>query len=848
MPRDGLRRETLVHFFDDFAHLRVPFLVHDDGYRSRSWTYEEVGRRARAFAAYLTAHEITKGQKILIWSENRPEWLIALWGAILAGVVVVPIDYRVSLDFVRRIAGIVGARALLAGSDVEPGDIRNTLTVWDLHDIATVPSSPFSPASLSRDDVVEIIFTSGATAEPKGVVITHRNILANIVPIEREVHKYRRYGRPFFPIRFLNLLPLSHMFGQALATFVPPMLPGVTVFMRGYNPGEIARQIRTRHISVVVCVPKILDVLHDFVCRQEPDATEPAAGGHVLRRWWRHRRVHTLFGWKFWSFVVGAAPLDPALEEYWSRLGFLVIQGYGLTETAPVVTLNHPFRTRRGTVGTPISGVEVRIAPDGEVLVRGENVTTGYFRSPGETGEALEGGWLHTGDIGELDESGRLFIRGRKKEVIVTPEGLNVFPEDIERVLKPFEGVRDAAVVGHRQNGEERVHAVLLVDSDADSEEIVRLANSQLEEHQRVRGYSIWPGPELPRTEGTEKLKRSGIKQWVETGSAVAPSRTGTGDTVEDVVASLARGRSVTPETTLEELGLTSLERMELLMALERQVGASIDELAFSGARTVQDLAALVKESAGDVATTPGAPHLPTDRATRSAEPIEFPAWNHNRLARGVRRISLATWIGPLTRAFAWIEVEGREHVNRVTGPVVFAANHQSHMDTPIVLAALPAARRYRTATAMAKEFFHAHFFPDRHTRREWATNSVNYYLAALFFNAFPLPQREAGTRQALRYIGQLIDRGESLLIYPEGRRSMEGEIEPFLPGIGLIAARLDVPVIPVRVHGAHRVLHQTWKMARPGAVRVAFGAPLRLEGDDFTALARQVEDAVRQL
>ncbi len=849
MPRDGLRRETLVDFFDDFAHLPAPFLVHDDGYRSRSWTYEEVGRRARSFAAYLTAHEITKGQKILIWSENRPEWLIAFWGAILAGVVVVPIDYRVSSDFVQRIAGIVEARALLAGSDVQPGGVSNILTVWNLHDIATVPSSPFSPASLSRDDVVEIIFTSGATAEPKGVVITHRNVLANIVPIEREVHKYRRYGRPFFPIRFLNLLPLSHMFGQAMATFVPPMLPGVTVFMRGYNPGEIARQIRTRQISVVVCVPKILDVLHDFVSSQEPGATEPAEGGHVLRRWWRHRRVHTLFGWKFWSFVVGAAPLDPTLEEYWSRLGFLVIQGYGLTETAPVVTLNHPFRTRRGTVGTPISGVEVRIAPDGEVLVRGENVTTGYFRSPAETGEALAGGWLHTGDIGELDESGRLFIRGRKKEVIVTPEGLNVFPEDIERVLRALEGVRDAAVVGHRQNGEERVHAVLLTASDTDSEEVVRRANAQLEEHQRVRGYSIWPGSELPRTEGTEKLKRSAIEQWVETGSAVAPGRTGTGDTVEDVVASLARGRSVTRETTLEELGLTSLERMELLMALERHVGASIDELAFSGARTVQDLAAVVKESIGDEATPRGAPPLPTDRAARFAsEPIDFPTWNHNRLARGVRRISLATWIGPLTRAFAWIEVEGREHVNRVTSPVVFAANHQSHMDTPIILAALPAARRYRTATAMAKEFFRAHFFPEQHTRRERVTNSVNYYLAALFFNAFPLPQREAGARQALRYIGQLIDRGESLLIYPEGRRSMEGEIEPFLPGIGLIAARLDVPVIPVRVHGAHRILHQTWKMARPGAVRVAFGAPLRLEGDDFTALARRVENAVRQL
>ena len=852
MRESSPRRETLVDFFNDFTDLSVPFLVHDDGYRSHTWTYEEVGRRSKAFAAFLNEIGIHKGQRILIWSENRPEWLIALWGAILAGVVVVPIDYRASTDLVKRIAGIVEAKALLTGQDVDPGDASNMLKVLTLEDVTTVRASAFSPPPAARDDVVEIIFTSGATAEPKGVVITHRNILANIVPIEREVLKYRRYGRVVFPIRFLNLLPLSHMFGQAMATFIPPMLPGMTVFMRGYNPGEIVRQVRTRRVSVVVCVPKILDVLRDFVCQQVPGAAEPAAGGHVLRRWWRHRRVHELFGWKFWAFVVGAAPLDPALEEHWSRLGCLVIQGYGLTETAPIVTLNHPFHIRRGTVGKPIAGVDVRIAPDGEVLVRGENVTTGYFGRPADTDEAFEGGWLHTGDIGELDDSGRLFIRGRKKEIIVTPEGLNVFPEDVERVLKTFEGVRDAAVVGHGQDGEERVHAVLLLAPGVEPDAVIRHANAQLEEYQRVRGYSRWPGPDLPRTEGTRKLKRRALREWVETGAAVGHAGAGDADTVEAVVGRLARGRAVSQDTTLEELGLSSLERMELLMALERQFGVSLDEFAFVGARTVGDMAALVRASAGGGATDPGPEGVVAPETVAAAavapETIHFPTWNRTRVARVARRVSLATWIGPLTRVFAWLKVDGREHLAGITSPIVFAANHQSHMDTPIVLAALPASWRYRTATAMAKEFFRAHFFPEQHTTREWLTNSVNYYLAALFFNAFPLPQREAGTRQTLRYIGRLIDEGESVLIYPEGRRTMEGTVDSFLPGIGLIGARLGVPVIPVRVHGAHNVLHQTWKMARPGVVRVAFGAPLRLEGDDYPALARQVEDAVRAL
>ena len=212
-------------------------------------------------------------------------------------------------------------------------------------------------------------------------------MLANIVPVEREVLKHRKWSRPFAPIRFLNLLPLSHMFGQAMATFIPPMLPGVVVFMRGYNPGEITAQIKSRRVSVLVSVPKILDVLRDHVLRLAPspgliDQTGRVKpiGRHFLRRWWHYRHVHRLLGWKFWSFVVGAAPLDSDLEAVWSELGYVVIQGYGLTETAPIVSLNHPFGTKKGSVGKAIAGVAVKIAPDGEILVRGDNVTTGLFQ------------------------------------------------------------------------------------------------------------------------------------------------------------------------------------------------------------------------------------------------------------------------------------------------------------------------------------------------------------------------------------------------------------------------------------------------------------------------------------
>src|ERR1700689_5036810 len=414
MPRD-----TLLDFFQDFAGLEDEFLIYDDGFQARHYRYREIADRARAFAARLREAGIVKDNKVILYGENRPEWIVALWGCLLEGVIAVPIDYRSSREFVDRVHAIVGARALFTGG--EPG----------MYDVQTSAASA-PPVTTTGDQIAEIIFTSGATAEPKGVIITHRNILANIVPVEGEVKKYLRYARPFAPIRFLNLLPLSHMFGQAMATFIPPMLPGVVVFMHGFAPHEILRQIRTRRVSVLVSVPQILEILRTHLIQMFPELGQrKTRKGHWLRRWWRYRKVHRLFGWKFWSFIVGAAPLPADLEAFFSELGFLVIQGYGLTETAPIVTLNHPFHARQGSVGKPIAGVKVKIAPDGEILVRGDNVTSGYFQHPEETARAFEDGWFHTGDIGELKENGELSILGRKKEMIVTPEGLNVFPEAV---------------------------------------------------------------------------------------------------------------------------------------------------------------------------------------------------------------------------------------------------------------------------------------------------------------------------------------------------------------------------------------------------------------------------------
>ena len=269
------------------------------------------------------------------------------------------------------------------------------------------------------------------------------------------------------------------------------------------------------------------------------------------------------------------------------------------------------------------------------------------------------------------------------------------------------------------------------------------------------------------------------------------------------------------------------------MVALEDRFQTTIDEAAFSGVKSVADLESLVRAPAAVI---------------ESGDAVEFPRWNRTWPVRLLRRLSLATWILPLARVFARIRVEGYEHVERLEGPVVFASNHQSHFDTPVILASMRGRARAGVAVAMAKEFFRAHFFPAEHTRRQWFTNSLNYYLAATFFNAFPLPQREAGARDTLRYIGEMLGAGFSVLIFPEGQRTEAGEINTFRPGIGMIGARLGVPIVPVRLVGADRVLHRKARMASRGRVTVKFGAPLVLRGEDYAALARQVEDAVRGL
>ena len=602
--------------------------------------------------------------------------------------------------------------------------------------------------------MIQIIFTSGATAEPKGVVIRHRNVLANIVPVEREVAKYRRYARPFQPLRFVNLLPLSHMFGQSMATNIPPMVRGTVIFTRSFNPHDIAAadQVAARVGAGV----RAEDPRRAARARRPRHARSPPKppppGISIPGRWWRYRRVHSAFGLKFWAFVVGAAPLPPDLEEFWRRMGFAVIQGYGLTETAPIVTLNHPFKTSKGSVGTPIAGVEVRIAEDGEILVRGENVTSGYYDgpspearrpSPADRRRRLAAHRRHR----RARRAGAPVHQGTQEGNDRHAGGLNVFPEDVERVLDELPGVRESAVVGVTRAREERVHAVLVLEPGADRDAVVRDANARLQDHQRIRARVGLAGGGAAAHRGHAQAQ---TRARSATGSrpAAQPLAATGGDTLEALIARFARGRDVSGATTLEELGLSSLERVELMVALEDRSRRASTKARFSEAAQRRRAQAARRAAAPPPTTVERAGRLPV------VEPHAGPCGSSGgcRWRRGSCR-----W----RALFAHVRVEGlRASRRHSTGPVIFASNHQSHMDVPVILAALPGRWRARVAPAMAKEFFKAHFFPAGPHVAAVVHELAELLPGGFYFNAFPLPQREAGARQTLQYIGELTGEG----------------------------------------------------------------------------------------
>ena len=408
---------SIGEFLDLFAKQAGECMyIQRRGYRTERWSYGEVAGTARSFALELEAAKIGKGDRVMLWGENSAEWVAAFFGCVLRGAIAVPMDDGAAEDFVDRVRSQVSARVVVV-SGKHADRVRDAqLVILDQagRKGAKGEGTSSSAAALAAEDPLEIIFTSGTTAEPKGVVISHGNVLSNLAPLQAEIRNYMKYERWVHPIRFLNLLPLSHVFGQFLGMFLPPLMAGTVVFQASMNPSDVMETIRLERVSVAVAVPRMLQSLKEKVRRDVEDVGQAGAfekkfaaadGKHFLRRWWRFRDIRRKFGWKFWAFISGGAALDPETEEFWGRLGYAVIQGYGLTETTSLVSVNHPFRLGKGSIGKVLAGREVKLAEDGEILVRGGGVAAGYWGTgmEGAAGpgvgitRAISGRWMRRG-------------------------------------------------------------------------------------------------------------------------------------------------------------------------------------------------------------------------------------------------------------------------------------------------------------------------------------------------------------------------------------------------------------------------------------------------------------------
>ncbi len=744
---------------------------------------------ARRFGAELERREALKGERVVIWGDNSPEWVAAFFGCVMRGVVPVPVDFAGSLDFVERVVREVTPRLMVgdAGKISRIGGETPQVAFEDF-ELALPTEEGKVIENLGPTDTLQIIFTSGTTGDPKGVVHTHANVLASLVPIEQEMQKYLKYERPFHPVRILLTLPLSHVFGQFMGLWTPPLMAAECHYEGRLVAAELAEHIRRYRISVVAAVPRVLDLMQAFALERFPhlaERVERSAGMKAWQRWWHFRDVHIFFGLKFWAFVCGGAALSAAGEQFWSRLGFVVIQGYGMTETTAVISLNHPFHAAQGTIGQVLPGREVRLSDDGEVLVRGETISNTTWRH-GQM-QRQESEWLATGDLASFDSQGNLQFRGRKKDVIVTASGLNIYPEDLEAALARQKGVKAAAVVETDAGHGPEAHAVMVMQHDAQSAaSAVAAANGQLAEFQQIRHWDVWPEPDFPRTSTGKVLKR-------------------------EVARRLATAQTLQGG----ELNLDSLGRVQLQAQLEQQYGVALDDSALAELKTQEDVRRMVEQASA------GTKSLPVQHI--------YWHWPWNALMQLVRAGFVELIAMPLTRFLAKPKV-----VRRVTrwpsSPALIVSNHLTSYDGPFILCALPSRIRRRVAIAMAGEML----LDYRKGRKQgsWYLNFLApfaYCLITGLFNVFPLPQY-SGFRRSFQHAGEAVDKGYSVLVFPEGHRSEDGKPQPFKSGTGLLWKSLGTEAIPVRIHGLGELKVSRERWFRSGKITVSVGEPLTLD------------------
>ncbi len=902
-------RDHLATLLDDFRRFdRQIAVVRFQGNRRRVTTYGQIAHLARRFAALLAQRGIGPGDRVLLWGENGAEWIAAFHGCIARGVLVAPLDAYGTAEFATRVASDVQPKLAVGDAlllrQLPPEYSRLNFEDWP----GALPAEEAGPVEgLSRETPLQILFTSGTTGDPKGVVLTHGNILASVEPIERGAQPYMFWERMLaHPLRFLHTLPLSHVFGQTMGIWVPPIFAAEVHFESRLVASRLIETIKRERISVLAAVPRVMTLLKTHLEATHPGLAERIAASEGIgawARWWRFREVHSEFGLKFWALISGGGALGGPLEHFWNALGFVVVQGYGMTETSALITLNHPFHVAHGTIGKPMAGREVKLGPDGEVLVRGAAISGGSWRNGAFQPRRDE--WLATGDLAEVADGGELRFLGRKSEVIVTASGVNLHPEDLEAAIEQETDVAACAVVTMETAAGSEPCAVLAMRGHGEHAAALAIenANRKLAEFQRMRHWMLWPEPDLPRT-STGKVRRKTVAAWLaqiqaasaasgasDDGMARASAIAASSDWLLALIAGIT---GEAPSSTGDELRLTedlqldSLGRVQLAAALEERLGVAPESGLLERAETLGDLRKLVAgetDGARTGATTDenqqkisdgqssadtrmnlsSTAPAPVDSAGILTEPDEpapeghiYPRWPWLLPFQWLRVAFIEAVAQPLVWLLANPRVVAPETLDLTPDePMLIIANHVSTFDGPLVQYALPGPVRRRIAVAMAADMLadYRHFRnPERPAGRRsyfFLPGPLFYWLLTALYNVFPLPRRQ-NFQQSFAHAGAAMDRGYNVLVFPEGTRSAEGTLARFRGGIGLLAKQSGARVLPVALCGLGELKAGNRRWLRSGNIEVHVGEPIRFAPEEGEAaitarLHAEVEKLLKQ-
>ena len=838
-----------------------------EGMHYKQYTYKEVAQQVQGLANAFIQRGIRPGSRVAIVSENRPEWVLAYLSIVSAGGTAVPLDIQLTGKEVASLLEQSGSRLILASAqtlelvrilapntdlimlDSQPGTQGPTFEEL----VAQGSKEPMPAVEILPDNVAALLYTSGTTGNPKGVLLTHRNLVSDAIGMMKS-------GLAGSKDNFLVMLPLHHTYPFMIGCFVPIFLGARITFLQSLKGPDLLQCLQETKVTMLIGVPQVFAMIRravfDQISHRPPlirmliNLMLVVSGVIRQQTGWNagrilFKKIHQRFGGGLRLLCSGGAALDPEIARDFNRLGFTILQGYGLTETSPVVTFTPLTKPKIPSVGVPIQGVAVRIVkPDatgiGEVAVKGPNVMKGYDGNPEATAEAIRDGWFFTGDLGYLDSEGYLFLTGRSKELIVTAGGKNIYPEELEKEYQTSPAIAEICLISANliEKGREGIHAIILPDFEflktqklldfrqEVKDELTRIGLT-LPSYKRVTGISLVKEP-FPRTR-LGKIKRHKVVSLLKTEPAYAEKDRRSSDTDQVVLATetarrvlatlgalLPKGRPIRLDDHLDlDLGLDSLRRVELVASLEQQFGPLPDTLATT-VITVKDVIDRINESVKEPAEGPrpgvqswhnfiAAPPPPelTKRLLQTPNIVQ-------RVIESVIRMTL--W--GFCRIVFHLEVKGLEHLPP-QGPFLLAPNHVSHADPFLVLISVPLEAFDRLFTLGWEPYF-----------RNWIGR-----LMAILGHVIPIGA-DTSLLAVFQTAATVLRQGKALLMFPEGERSIDGRLLPFRKGIGILACELAIPVVPVWIEGTYKVLPVGARWPRRHPIAIWIGKPLSITAD----------------